>query len=193
MKSSPIVWNRSGWVFRSAERARGLPKEEGGALVEMAITMPVLMLLLTGAASFALAFYNLQQLGNVTASTLQQVAALRGQTDDPCNQAMTLIQAGLPGWNTSNLTYNLTVSWVDIKNNTSGTLAYPSASNGGSTNYSCTPAGNGGAVTTKQAPNAPITLSVSYSNPWFPIFTWPTWFLSPPPSISTAPLAAMAD
>jgi len=45
--------------------------EEGTELVEFAIVVPGLMIVLTGVASFALAFYSLQQLGNATTTAVQ--------------------------------------------------------------------------------------------------------------------------
>jgi Flp pilus assembly protein TadG len=163
--------------------------EEGGALLEMAMTLPLLMLVLTGAASFALAFYNLQQLGNATSSAVQMFAGQPGAIIDPCDTVMTSVQASLPGWNMSNLSYTLTIT------NASGVAtAYStsSGSSGSSTSFTCEPAGAGGSVSTAQAPNEPVTLTVSYSNPWLPIFTWlPSWSFSAPKAISSTQ-AAMA-
>ena len=62
-------------MARIASRALRLRGEEGGSLVELAIFAPLLFLILGGAGSFTLAFFNLQQIGNATAAAVQTVAA----------------------------------------------------------------------------------------------------------------------
>ena len=150
-------------MVRALKRALHLRGDEGGALVELAIMLPIFMSVLTGAASFTLAFYNLQQLQSATAGAVQAVAGTQGTIDDPCNLAMKTVQAALPGWTTSKLSFTLTVT------NASGTgTAYT-----GSTSFSCTAAGAGGAASTAEAANEPVTLSVSYSGySWLPILAF---------------------
>ena len=72
---------------RRPRHSADLESEEGTALVELAISLPIILTLLTGAASFSLAFYCLQQLGNATTTGVQLVAANQGLVTDPCETA----------------------------------------------------------------------------------------------------------
>jgi Flp pilus assembly protein TadG len=182
--------NRARAISRAATRVVGLRGEEGGALLEMAITMPFMMLLLTGAASFSLTFYNLQALGNATSNAVQLIAGQSGVISDPCDQAMTTVQASLSGWTTANLSYSLTAT------NASGTTT---TYTGSASSFTCAAAGPGTATTpSTQAANEPMILTVKYTNTWYSIFNWGPgagnagWSLSPPSSISSTQ-AAMAD
>jgi Flp pilus assembly protein TadG len=60
-------------------------KEEGSQLVEMAVVAPLLLIILTGMASFGIAVYSQQQLG------------------------LAASQASLPQWSAANISYNLTI------------------------------------------------------------------------------------
>jgi Flp pilus assembly protein TadG len=166
----------SRWLAGAVRRALGLRNEEGGALLEMAVTLPLLMTVITGAASFSMAFYSLQQLGNATASAVQAVAAEQGLLTDPCQQVIIpTIQASLPGWAISKFSFSLTVTGA---NNT----AYAPMTGSGSS-WTC------GASTNSQyeAPNEPVSLTVTYNYSWLPIVAF-----SPSSPLSVTE-AAMAD
>ena len=147
--------------------------EEGGSLVEFAIVVPLLMTVLTGSASFALGFYSLQQLGNATAGAVQAIAAEQGVAPDPCAQAVTAVTAGLPGWTAGNITYTLVIT------DSSGATHQYGATTGST--FSCTP----GAA--EEAPNEPVTLTVSYKYTWLPVLAFS------PKSPLTSTETAMAD
>jgi len=51
---------------RRGNRAAGHGGEEGSAVLEFAVTLPMLMIVLLGTASFSLALYYMQQIGNAT-------------------------------------------------------------------------------------------------------------------------------
>src|SRR5208283_4344108 len=107
--------------------------EDGGALVEMAVILPLLMMLVMAAAALTLGFYNLQELTRATESAAQVIAAQQGVATDPCATAQTFVQAALPGWTASSLSYSLTVT-------DSGGTAHPYPSSGmtsGSGSFSC--------------------------------------------------------
>jgi Flp pilus assembly protein TadG len=129
--------------------------EEGAALIEMAITLPLLMTVLTGTASFSLALYYLQQLGNATSTATQLLGAEQGLITDPCATVVTSITGSLPNWTASKLTYTVTIT------NSSGTATTfgPTA---GST-FSCT------AGAADMAPNEPVTVTVTYTYSWLPV------------------------
>jgi Flp pilus assembly protein TadG len=130
--------------------------DEGSSLVEFAMVLPLMMLVLTGAASFCMALYNIQQLGNATASTSQLLGAEAGLISDPCASAVSSMIASLPNWTASKLTYTVTIT------DSSGT-AHSYGPTLGST-FTCT------AGSTEMDSNEPVTLTVSYAYTWFPIF-----------------------
>lgn len=147
-------------LARMARRALGIRGEEGGALLEFAVVLPMLISILTGAASFSLAFYSLQQLQNATSGAVQAIAAEQGEipNNDPCALAVTDVVATLPGWTTGNLTYTLTVT------DSTGT----GHTYGPTTGSSFTCAGDG----TYEQPNEPVSLTVSYKYAWLPVLAF---------------------
>lgn len=156
-------------------RARRFRGESGSTLMEFAFVIPMLMTVLTGAASFSLAFYNLQQLGNATATAVQAVAAEQGlaSDDDPCAYAATTITGALPSWTASKFTYTEVIT-----DNTGTSHKYgPTTGN----TFSC----SAGSAFLFQ--NYPVVLTVSYSYSWLPILAFS------PKSPLTAVQAAMAD
>ncbi len=168
--------------LRRAKRVEG---EEGTSLVELAISLPIMMMLLTGAASFSLAFYSLQQLGNATTTGVQIVAANQGLVSDPCETAVAAVESALPHWTTTKL--NMSLTWTD----SSGTQhSQPSAAGTleSAASFSCPTAGDATADTsTAIGQNTPVILTVSYSYPWLPIFRFT------PSSTLTSTEAALAD
>ena len=58
--------------------------DSGQSLVEFALTLPVLMLVLTGICTFAVAMNNYQILTDATSVGARQIAISRNQTLDPC-------------------------------------------------------------------------------------------------------------
>jgi len=173
-------------ALRLAQRlvgAKCVKGEEGTSLVELAISLPIMLTLLTGAASFSLAFYSLQQLGNATTSGVQLIAADQGLVSDPCETAAAAVEAALPNWTTTKLTFTMT--WTDSSgtSHTAGPTAEAS-----STSFSCPTAGDGSTDTsTAMGPNTPVILTVSYSYSWLPVFKFT------PSSPLTSTEAALAD
>ena len=163
-------------------RSLDLESEEGTSLVELAITLPIMLMLLTGAASFSLAFYFLQQLGNATTSGVQLAAADQGLVTDPCETAAAAVEAALPNWTTTKLTF--TMSWTD---STGGSHSEGPVAEASSTTFSCASAGDGSTDTsTAMGPNTPVVLTVSYNYSWLPIFKFT------PSSALTSTEAALA-
>jgi Flp pilus assembly protein TadG len=176
------VWRALSPVPRLG-RSVDLESEEGTSLVELAISLPIMLMLLTGAASFSLAFYFLQQLGNATTSGVQLVAADQGLVTDPCETAAGAVEGALPNWTTTKLTFTMT--WTDSSNgsHTEGPVAEAS-----STAFTCPTAGDGATDTsTAIGPNAPVILTVSYSYTWLPIYKFSA------NSALTSTQAALAD
>jgi len=133
-------------------------REEGNALIELAFVAPIMMLMLTGLASFAMALYSYQQLGYAVASAAQQVGAEQGLISDPCSTLESDVTTSLPGWTVSKFTFSATIT------DSSGTAhAFgPTAGSG----FSCTAGANDMAL------NEPMAVTVSYQYNWFSIFTW---------------------
>jgi len=164
----PIRGARSVWRLRS---------DEGGALLEFAVALPLLMTVLTGAASFTMAFYSLQEVENATAGAVAAIAAEQGTVADPCAQAQTLVQAALPGWTTSKLSYSMTIT-----DSAGAAHAYPSSGmTSGSGTFSCT------AGSAQLAATEPVTLTVKYTYSWLPVLAFS------PSSPLSASETSMAD
>lgn len=124
-----------------AKRALRFGGEDGGALVEFAVTLPLFMTVLTGTASFSLAFYNLQQIGNATSGSAQRLAAVARTIADPCNEVVNQVTASLPGLDPTKITYTVVIT------NAAGTSTTYGPTTGSS--FSCTAAGSGGAASTE--------------------------------------------
>lgn len=155
---------RKARVFsRPLAHIRRLRGEEGTELVEFAFVVPWLVAMITGVMSFALAFYNLQLLGNAATAGVQLAAEDQGLVSDPCETAAASVENQLPGWTTTKLTFTMT--WTDSSgtSHTSGPTAETT-----STSFSCTSAGSG-STTTEMAPNTPVVLTVKYTYSWLPI------------------------
>ncbi|MGA3033014.1 MAG: TadE family protein [Terracidiphilus sp.] len=140
---------------RAVRRMLRLRSEEGSSLVEFAVTLPLLMTVLTGTASFALAFYFFQQLGNATGNAVQYVASDVTLITDPCATAESKITGALPTWTVSKFTFTMVIT-----DNTGTTHTYgPTAGS----SFSCT------AGATYETQNEPITLTAQYTYSWMPI------------------------
>ncbi len=132
--------------------------EEGNALVELAFVAPIMMIMLTGLASFAMALYSYQQLGYAVSSAAQQVGAEQGLITDPCATLESDITSALPGWTVSKFSFTTTITDSSGSAHTFGPLA--------GTSFTCT-SGAG-----DMALNEPMTVTVSYQYNWFSILTW---------------------
>ena len=151
---------------RFLRRGADLESEEGTSLVELAISLPIMLMLLTGTASFSLAFYFLQQLGNATTSGVQLVAADQGLVSDPCETAAAAVESALPNWVSTKLTF--TLAWTD---SSGGTHSKGPTAESSSTAFTCATAGDGSSDTaTAIGPNTPVVLTVSYSYTWLPMY-----------------------
>jgi Flp pilus assembly protein TadG len=132
--------------------------EEGNALVELAFVAPIVMLLLTGVASFSMALYSYQQLGYAVSAAAQQVGAEQGLISDPCATLESDVTTELPSWTVSKFTFTAVITDSTGTAHTFGPTAGSS--------FSCT-SGAG-----DMALNEPMSVTVSYSYSWFSIFTW---------------------
>jgi Flp pilus assembly protein TadG len=96
----------------------------------MALVLPLMLLVLTGIASFSMALYQKLLLTEAVSSAGRVLAAEQGQTD-PCSDTWTALTRSAPGLTTSKLT--MTITWTAEPSGT--TKSYP--------NNTCTPMGTG--------------------------------------------------
>lgn len=82
---------------------------EGGALVEMALTLPVIMAVMTGIFSFSIALYQKLQLAEAVSSAGHLLATDRGD-NDPCTTATNALYAAAPGLSQSKLSITYTLN-----------------------------------------------------------------------------------
>ncbi len=79
----------------------------GGTLIEFTLVMPILLLVMTGMASFGFALHNDLVLTNAVNLGTQLLAFSRGQTTDPCATAYAAITGAAPS-----LSSGLSVTYV---------------------------------------------------------------------------------
>ncbi len=99
-----------------AKRWRWLRDDDGQAAVELALTLPVLLLVVTGITTFGIALNNYQTLLNATSAGAQQLAISRGQTTDPCATTETAMDAA-SNLNQANTTIKITINGVTYSGN----------------------------------------------------------------------------
>ncbi len=96
---------------------------EGGALVEMAVTLPLIMLIMTGIFSFSMALYQKLQLAEAVAAAGRQLAVDRG-AHDPCADVQNAIDNGAPGLSQATLNQGIVLT-INGKTEPTGTCPGP--------------------------------------------------------------------
>lgn len=84
--------------------------EEGQAMVEMALALPVLLLVLTGILTFGLAFNNYVLLTEATSIGARTLAISRGATTDPCATASSAVIAAAPLLTPASLSFSFVLN-----------------------------------------------------------------------------------
>ncbi|MGO9433059.1 MAG: TadE/TadG family type IV pilus assembly protein [Terracidiphilus sp.] len=125
-----------GRSLRARLRRLFVSDSEGGALVEMAVTLPIVMAVMTGIFSFSIALYQKLQLAEAVSNAGHLLATDRGD-NDPCTTATNAIYAAAPGLAQSKLTLTYTLNGVGQG---SGTTAC--AASGGAANPNMVAGGN---------------------------------------------------
>jgi len=116
------------WTVARLLRARLRPAEEGGALVEMALILPVLAMLVLGIMSVGTMFMNYLDLTEATGSGAQYLQLIRTSTTNPCLDTYTAITQAAPNLVPANLTLTFTLNTTPESGNTcSGAQSYLSA------------------------------------------------------------------
>jgi Flp pilus assembly protein TadG len=89
---------------------RFLRKEQGQSLVEFALSLPVMLLIVTGIASFGIAMNQYLMLTNATNSAARQLAINRGLTTDPCQLASSTVYGAAPLLTQASLSFTLVLN-----------------------------------------------------------------------------------
>jgi Flp pilus assembly protein TadG len=99
---------------------------DGSALVEFAVTLPPIMLLMTGIFTFSTALYQKLAMTEAVSSGGRVLAVDRGDTD-PCKTAAAAIYAAAPTLSASNLTLTFSLNGVSTGASCPGPLSGPNA------------------------------------------------------------------
>jgi Flp pilus assembly protein TadG len=126
----------------SLKRRLSIRSERGGALVEMALVMPVMLAMLTSIFSFSVVLYQKLQLGEAVSNAGRVMALERGDTD-PCTTTANSIYAAAPALAKANMTLTFTLGGTNSGGSVSGGTSYGGTKG---TAPTCTAAGNGGAA-----------------------------------------------
>lgn len=81
-------------------------EEQGSSIIELAVSLPVLLLVVTGILSFGLAINNYITLTDATNVAARQLAINRGQTTDPCSLVANAVYGAAPILNRSSFTFS---------------------------------------------------------------------------------------
>jgi Flp pilus assembly protein TadG len=147
---------------QSARRRRLLASEEqGGALVEMALVMPIMLAMLTSIFSFSVVLYQKLQLGEAVSNAGRVMALERGDTD-PCATTANSIYAAAPALAKANMTLTFTLGGTNTAGVVSGGTSYGGTKGAAP---SCTAAGNGGASALQSG--WPAQVQATYPCSWF--------------------------
>ena len=91
-------------------RTRLRSGSEGGALVEFALVLPMILTLTTGILIFGIALANYLNLTEGVSAGGRALAISRGQTLDPCNTSVTAIYAAAPNLTQSKYTFSFVLN-----------------------------------------------------------------------------------
>jgi Flp pilus assembly protein TadG len=98
-------------LWRSIRKADSRANQDlGQSMVEMALVLPVLLLVVTGILTFGLALNNYVMLTEATSIGARALAISRGQTTDPCATASSAIYAAAPLLVSSNLSFTFVLN-----------------------------------------------------------------------------------
>jgi Flp pilus assembly protein TadG len=112
----PRIFHRGGNAMAARLRAWLRSSSAGGALVEMALVMPIMFLILTGIFSFGIATNQKMELTEAVNVGGSLLAVSRGQPD-PCSVVATAVDNAAPSLKSSNITFSFDLNGVT----TSGT------------------------------------------------------------------------
>lgn len=108
-------------------------RSDGGPLVELALTMPIMMIMIVGMFGMGIMLNNYMVLTSIVGTSARNLAMVRGTTaaSDPCTNAISQAISTSPSLNLAQVTW--TVTWKTWDTNTAtftGTSTYTSSSAG---------------------------------------------------------------
>lgn len=118
MKMGCGLRKQASLLTRRLRRAGRFKREEGNALVELALVLPVFLAVVTGILSFGVFYSNQLTLVQATGAGGQYLAQLRSSTTDPCADTMTAIKNAAPSLNSSNIGLKLTLNGTAVSGTT---------------------------------------------------------------------------
>ena len=106
------------WTAGRLLRSRLRPAEEGGALVEMALVLPVFAMLVLGIMSFGVMFMNYIDLTEATGAGAQYLQLIRTSTTDPCQATYLAITQAAPNLTPASLSLSFTLNGTGVSGDT---------------------------------------------------------------------------
>ena len=85
-------------------------EQQAQSIVEFALTVPILLMVVTGIMAFGIVFNNYIMLTEATSVGARQLTVSRGQTLDPCQTFSNAVSAAAPLLKASKLTFTLTLN-----------------------------------------------------------------------------------
>ena len=144
MRASGSGWDRAAKPPRMCVGPRALIRrvrallragEQGSALVEFALLLPMMLLLTTGIMIFGIAMNNYIQLTNAVSMASRQLAISAGLTSDPCAVGYAALTAAAPALTSANInvTFTFASGTVSTSQTTCATGGYGGDLTSGST------------------------------------------------------------
>ena len=84
--------------------------DEGGALIEIALTVPVLLAVLTGIVTFGIAYSNQLMLTQAVGTAGQYLAQIRTTSTDPCSDVFSALKNAAPGLISTSISLTTTMN-----------------------------------------------------------------------------------
>jgi Flp pilus assembly protein TadG len=104
----------AGAVCKSIRARLRSGNEDGQALIELALSVPMLLLLVTAIVSFGIVLNSYLDLTNATNASAQALSISRGQTSDPCATTVSAFESAAPTLNTSSLGFTIALNGVNV-------------------------------------------------------------------------------
>jgi Flp pilus assembly protein TadG len=88
--------------------------DEGGALIEIALTVPILLGVLTGICTFGIAYSNPLTLTPGVGTAGQYLAQIRTTSTDPCSDVFTALKNAAPGLKSTSISLTTTMNGTAV-------------------------------------------------------------------------------
>ena len=98
-------------------------QDDGQALLEFAVSLPILLVCVTGILAFGLALNNYVMLTNATDDGARTLTISRGQTTDPCATTVNAVYAAAPVLRQTGYTFAITLNGTQYTGTTCSSAA----------------------------------------------------------------------